>query len=145
MTDNEIIKALECCTSSCREIKCNSCLAFVDCRCTLKPKMLLDLINRQKAEIERLKKIQQVQADRIVEERGRRYELANTLSKEIKTAKSEAIKIFAEKLKESAFDVDVSFGYGKECYDKAVAVIEIDNLVKERVGEDNEMQNAEVD
>lgn len=65
MGDNEIIKALECCTSSCREIKCNSCPAFVGCRCTLKSKMLLDLINRQKAEIERLQSMNQAKLDMI--------------------------------------------------------------------------------
>ena len=46
-------------------------------------------------------------------------------------ARSEAIKEFAKRLKESAFDCDVSFGYGKGHYTEAVAVIEIDNLVKE--------------
>lgn len=34
-------------------------------------------------------------------------------------------------MKQSAFDCDVSFGYGKEHYTEAVAVIEIDDLVKE--------------
>jgi hypothetical protein len=53
----------------------------------------------------------------------------------VKQIKSEAIKEFAERLKQSAFDCDVSFGYGKEHYTNAVAVIEIDNLVKEMVGE----------
>ena len=56
MNDNDIIRALECCTTECRDVKCNNCLAFVDSRCTLKPKMLLGLINRQQAENERLKK-----------------------------------------------------------------------------------------
>lgn len=42
-----------------------------------------------------------------------------------------AIKEFAEKLKQQAFPCDVSFGFGKEYYTKAVAVIEIDRLVDE--------------
>jgi hypothetical protein len=49
----------------------------------------------------------------------------------IAKARVEAIKEFAEKLKESAFNCDVSFGYGREHYTEAVAVLEIDNLVKE--------------
>lgn len=142
MTDTEIIENLECCM----EGECEKCTyqdvtackeyIFHDC---------LDLIARQKAEIERLKKIQQVQADRIVEERGRRYELAGTLSMEIKTAKSEAIREFAEKLKENlAVDCDrvcerssllCGSISGYPIYEVEDC---IDNLVKERVGEDND-------
>lgn len=51
--------------------------------------------------------------------------------------KAEAIKEFAERLKESKIDIDVSFGYGREVYTEAVAVVEIDNLVKEMVGDYN--------
>ena len=62
MTDNEIIKALECCTvgtfdcskecpcySSKSNLKVSSCRFELMCE-------ISDLINRQKAEIERLKK-----------------------------------------------------------------------------------------
>ena len=42
-----------------------------------------------------------------------------------------AIKEFAEKLKENEIDIDVSYGFGREHYTKAVATIVIDNLVKE--------------
>lgn len=119
MTDNEIIKALECCTSSCREIKCNSCLAFVDCRCMLKPKMLLDLINRQKV------------VDGIVID--------------IKQAKSEAVKDFAEKLKERlAEDCDrvcerSNLLYGNISGYPIYEVEDcIDNLVKEMECGDND-------
>ena len=49
----------------------------------------------------------------------------------IKHLKAEAIKEFAERLKASAFECDVSFGFGREHYTEAVAVVEIDNLVKE--------------
>ena len=48
---------------------------------------------------------------------------------------ADGVREFAERLKQSAFDCDVSFGYGKEHYTEAVAVIEIDNLAKEMVGE----------
>ena len=40
-------------------------------------------------------------------------------------------------MKENKIDIDVSFGYGREVYTEAVAVIEIDKLVKEKVGDYN--------
>ena len=46
-------------------------------------------------------------------------------------ARTEAIKEFSERLKENEIDIDVSYGYGREHYTKAVATIVIDNLVKE--------------
>lgn len=57
MTDNEIIKALECCTDEWYE-NCNECPYSIDTVSCERMKLLedsLDLINRQKAEIERLK------------------------------------------------------------------------------------------
>jgi hypothetical protein len=77
---------------------------------------ILPKIIRQKAEIERLNV--ELQAMRGA---------ANSY----KMHYNQAIKEFAERLKESAFDCDVSFGYGREHYTEAVAVVEIDNLVKE--------------
>ena len=60
MTDNDIIKALECCIS---DENCENCPLYhkkIENACTLTVvefyKEILDLINRQKAEIERLKK-----------------------------------------------------------------------------------------
>lgn len=55
MTDKEIIKALECCTT--KGAKCSDCPAFnkvdhSDCKKYFK--CAIDLINSQKAEIERL-------------------------------------------------------------------------------------------
>ena len=58
MTDNEIIKALECCSDipekSCKD---NDCPFIAECGADLHilEKSALDLINRQKAEIESLK------------------------------------------------------------------------------------------
>ena len=57
MTDNEIIKALECCTT--KGAKCSDCPAFKkvdrsDCKKYFRG--AIDIINRQQAEIERLKK-----------------------------------------------------------------------------------------
>lgn len=53
----------------------------------------------------------------------------------VKQIKAEAIKEFAERLKAETIEVDVSYGYGREHYTEAVAVIVIDNLVKEMVGD----------
>ena len=55
-------------------------------------------------------------------------EVSSRIEKEIR---AEAIKEFAEKLKQQAFSCDVSFGFGKEHFAKAVAVIDIDRLVEE--------------
>ncbi len=124
MTDNDIIKALECCKTgaclSCPKWKneyvageCNDILHFA-----------LGLINRQKAEIEELKKGFEVWRD-----------IAHRETQYVSIAKAEAIKEFAERLKESAFECDVSFGYGHEHYTEAVAVVKIDNLLKELTGD----------
>ena len=84
MTDNEIIKALEYCSTDVRENTCPKCAFYKKHRCsTLMLNAVSDLINRQKAEIERLlQKLQQ--------------------------AKSEAIKGFAERLKKEAL-IDSGF------------------------------------
>lgn len=119
MTDADIIKAMERCNNP--FLTCEGCyLEKVGCCSIVIKTHALDIIKRQKAEIERLQ--------------GYNENLltANTeLSNEILDIKTEAIKEFAERLKKSAFDCDVSFGYGKEHYTEAVAVVEIDNLVKE--------------
>lgn len=61
MTDNEIIKALKCCT----ELDCSECLfrerTFTHCR-KLK-KFALDLINRQKAKIKHLKSVMRTMSE----------------------------------------------------------------------------------
>ena len=89
MTDNEIIKALS------------------------------DRINRQKAEIERLKK--------------RNALLLKKKCKDINTArkiiKSEAIKEFAERLKETSIGLEI--GDDKKFKMTVVSTVAIDRLVKE--------------
>ena len=57
MTDDEIIKALKYCSTDVRENTCPKCVFYKKNRCiTLMLNGVSDLINRQKAEIERLKK-----------------------------------------------------------------------------------------
>ena len=77
MTDTEIIKALECCSEPAGKCCCEVCpLHHREDSCTTALiKKAVELVNRQKAEIERLQKMQQL-------------------------IKSEAIKEFAEKIAE---------------------------------------------
>ena len=86
MTDNEIIKAMECVMgndANCSECTYQKVLPFPSCR-MMCAKNALGLINRQKAEIERLQK---------------NIDGLNIFTKNhIKVIKSEAIKGFAEKL-----------------------------------------------
>ena len=147
MTDNKIIKALECC----RDCKCKDCPCYNketgSCK-ELDEQDILDLINRLKAKNEEFDEkivIQMGTIDWQAKEINRQkaeIERLNTMHSEMcigmKVLKQKAIKEFAERLKQEAFECDVSFGYGKECYQQAVAVIEIDNLVKEMTEDENE-------
>lgn len=126
MTDNEIIEALECCkngkciTRNCpyshypyEGDECHPALA----------KAALDLINRQKAEIERLKGCVKSEEEVRV--------IANaTVQAGIGIIKAEAVKEFAERLKEYVESYDVTTGY-KITIVNAVEEETIDNLVKE--------------
>jgi septation ring formation regulator EzrA len=117
MTNNEIVKALDCCS---KMHDCRECVFWEMHSAQCVSELLsntLDLINSQKAEIERLKEAYAV------------YEETTGL----KWARAEAIKEFAERLKmlkchysvtEYTFDFDV------------VTVEDIDNLVKEMTEEE---------
>ena len=119
MTDNEIIKGLECCG---RE-NCFGCPYRGKCH-QGNPMITdsLDLITRQQAKIERLN------------EYNENLKAANTaLSNEILDIKSEAVKEFAEKLKENSEIVHLFSVHTGDHY--MVDIDDIDNLVKEMVGE----------
>lgn len=111
MTDNEIIKAMQCVIGN--DVKCSECtyqkvLPFPSCRrkCA---KNALDLINRQKAEVERLQK---------------NIDGLNIFTKNhIKVIKLQAIKEFAERLKENYCFTDR--------WGKIITKSTVDNLVKE--------------
>ena len=133
MTDNEIVKALEGMIQFADTVG-GSVLNMVDVK-TLKN--ILDLINRQKAEIERLNKQNLSVIEHLKKAR-----------KQLKTAKAEAIKEFAERLKETdgnnnhTFDdcasILVSEEYQKGRREKACEMWKtIDNLVKETVGDND--------
>ena len=124
MTDNEIIKYLEQTID-----KYNKNEIFVD-NIRL-DKLSLDLIKRRQAEIERLRSVQLVQANRIAELRSTKFEQINViqnLKQQLITSKSEAVKEFAERLKKVWFDN----GYESPDVDFEDFV---DNLVKEMVGD----------
>ena len=118
MTDNEIIKALECCAEI-GENDCQNCPYFndVSCRCRNYENLkdALDLINRQKAEIEEWKKILES-----------RHRVIDSLEDSIiglpDQIRAEAVKKFAERLHDL-----IHFDWNK-------IHKQIDNLVKEMVG-----------
>ena len=122
ITDNEIIKALESEVKSAEYVDSYYCNG-VDLTLI---KSAIDLINRQKTEIERLKECPKC----IYEYDGNtaEYCIQGPCSnfKTIGQVKAEAYKEFAEKLKEKTLPLPK--------YD-CVDVEDIDNLVKEMVGD----------
>ena len=121
LTDNEIIEALECCADWCGAISCWDCpLKDTGCIHFDKLKDVLDLINRQKAEIERL--------ERLLDKADKDY------TRCAKRFFKEGVKEFAENAKDELYDW---VGAGKSIsYSRITKVI--DNLVKEMVGEEND-------
>ena len=122
LTDNEVVKALECCVES-KHICPHTCpmLKNKECLESLR-KNALDLINRLQAENERLK-------ERIIEVQRCDKELIETLNKiheeKEKTFKAEAYKEFAERLKGNYIGITTHYDLKKD----------IDNLLNELVGE----------
>ncbi len=130
MTDKEIIKALECCSKNplnCRECGYKGRCNRIDCYDYLK-RDAFDLINRQKVEIERLQKeVNLVSA------------LFQDLQERTDEIKAEAYKEFAEKIKKSIKEnVDEAWHRddGNGIYDAEYVLDDIDNLLKEMVGEE---------
>lgn len=135
MTDNEIKKALECCVESecegCKYEYDTACKEYIlhDCIRLIKQKQdevkaykhyydeCLKDLKKANAEIDRLKYANQTNISSIA-----------TLHEELKTAKAEAYKEFADRLK----DESEHFELEKENF---VSEEQIDNLVKEMVGE----------
>lgn len=118
MTDNDIIKALECCGI---KTDCKGC--YFDTHesediCAREiVKNAFDLINHQKEEIEFLRKT-------IGENTKKALDV--TLE-EIEKSRVEAIKEFAKRLKEKSYKTIRNYGLTKD----VVEVCDIDNLVKE--------------
>lgn len=126
-TDEEIKSSLEviATTRNCHECKIRNC-KWGTCNCSqITANAALDLINRQKAEIEKLKGSTIV--SNIMESQKIKRE-----------AKAEAYKEFAEKIKKSIKEnVDEAWHRddGNGIYDAEYVLDDIDNLLKEMVGE----------
>lgn len=132
MTDNEIIKAAECCVFG---ESCEGCpLEFKDCANIDVSKLTLDLINRQKAEIEELeteidKQYEQAKADIL----GNMADGGVSCHWCIEEHRANAIKEFAERLTDLCYK---EFGSELEVAHTFAAIVSSvrDNLVKEMVG-----------
>ena len=122
LTDNEIVKALECCSKPVGE-NCKECpLHLTDCLKVNIEELALDLINRQKAENERL-------TTALKEISNGLAEVKVLVARDLKNAKAEAYKEFAEELHNKAMKPE------EICDNFAVGCNTIDNLLKELVGE----------
>lgn len=129
MTDNEIIKAMQCVIGngvSCSECEYQKALPFPSCR-RMCAKNALDLINRQAAEIERLRN-----RNKFLEIEYKNQ--GNLFWARVQTSNLEAIKEFAERLKKHSFVDNLSLD-GKE----TVYVDDIDRLVKEMTEEKSDV------
>ena len=124
MTDNEIIQALKCCYDLDSSAICHQCPLYQteECRDGYLGLQAYHLINRQQAEIERLEKIRKADNN-----------LITSLNKCYETAKAEAYKEFAEKLKEKCYE---DFQETDEMLSPYVTDDDIDNLLKEMEGEE---------
>ena len=131
MTDSEIVKVLECCTTN--GASCKDCPAFVKVdrsNCKKYFRGALDLINRLQAENERLlQKTQRPQDADPMDFCGVLCDFAEGL---IAKAKTQAYKEFAERLTEEIVN-DIHFSQIEKDY----LCVMINNLLKELVGEDN--------
>lgn len=133
MTDNEIIKALECCIVE-GEMMCNKCPLESECAHypfdDIKAMYALDLIKRQQAEIERLKEEREMLLKECKRCGRRKDKRTRKLKNQLKTARKKAVNEFAERLKEKYM---TPYPYVFE-----IAKSDIDNLVKEMTeGEEN--------
>ena len=125
MTDNEIIKALECCRANNR---CDTCPRLgMNCCMNLLMRNALALINRQKAEIERLEneiaEANSIERKNELQALEENKENAKLFLQTIQHARSEAIKEFVHRLKDRVVQ--------KYEYTDIRIFEEIDNLVKE--------------
>lgn len=131
LTDEDVVEGLERCISTTTAGACDGCPFNKQNLCNndqwALEKYTLDLINSQKAEIERLKGCPKC----VYEYDGKTTEfyLQGPCSnfKTVEQIKSEAYKEFAEKLKEQYCDIVL--------YGKIVTVSTIDNCLKEMIDE----------
>lgn len=128
MTDNEIIKALDFCEGFNGVSFCNDCPLFDKDKCVqILSHEAYNLINRQKAEIERLK----CEMGKLLPKDcsyAMQMEVSNKLESQIK---SEAIKEFAERLENNLCGCDVTGDRDNVGYITSDVHQIIDSLVKE--------------
>ena len=140
LTDNEIVKALECCKSD--TALCNECPYDKIGECIEKLCAdSIDLINRQKAEIDRISRLfldalttNVIRADIISEQKAENERLKEEVKEHIKKGvakrKYDRALIKAKAYQDFAYDL-------KQIPREYVYKWEIDNLLKEKVGENN--------
>ena len=106
MTDNDIIKALECCHVGKRDHDCKKCPLYrrVPACVGHLTEAALDLVNRQKAEIERLKAM--IEA---AEDHYNPLPFKGIFDEKIAEVKAEAVKAFSEGLNEYIDFITSSF------------------------------------
>ena len=138
LTDSEIVKALEQC-----EIQqtCSYCPYFEKLGCKKRLyKDTLNLINRLQEENKRSKadvgtlESKMITLNALIEMKNdtiaNQFKVTDELERQLKTAKAEAYKEFAERLKKEAFKIN----YCGSSYN-VVDTDDINNLLKEMVGE----------
>ena len=144
-TDEEIIKALECCSYPCCE--CDECPLYccgANCSSFELHRYALDFINRQKSEIERLKGSTIVnnimESQRIKREaKAEAYkEFAKQIKKEIENAYNNNSNVACEHISKHAECPDYEFIAIMRGKMTALQGLDdfIDNLLKEMVGEE---------
>ena len=133
-TDEQIIKALECCSTDVQENPCPKCAFYNKHRCsTLMLNAASDIINRQKVKIKSLKQIINEQDKEVLKLQNRIIFWRKGLNYQPEKIKSEAIKEFAEKLKRTSIGLEI--GDDKKLKMTVVSTVAIDNLVKEMTEE----------
>ena len=142
LTDEQILQALECCNSPASGKCLNKC-PYYDYSTNCSRKMIsdaIDLINRLKADNERLKELCEgwkKEAYKVADEKDKLYCEA---VKRVKIAKTEAYKEFAERLRQFNQSV-TSEKWNREVYPNSWTEAyeqfdeDIDNILKEMVGE----------
>lgn len=136
-TDEEIIKALRCCSEIIT--LCDACPFYnsvENCHAFGLKKNALDLIKRQKAEIERLRSMNQAKLDAIHDLRAQNEILSKNADTAFQDGLNECRELFEPEIKSEAykeFARKLKCGVPQE--HGAIRCSDVDNLVKEMVGE----------
>ena len=141
LTDSEIVKGIEYCSKQESDENCKKCPIYKQCNedpC-YEEKLALDLINRLQAENERLEDVKK-HIDTVIH-RDCEYPSAETYNKAFQkvlehlydnaTAKAEAYKEFAERLKKALYSDSCRLVFES---DLNIFECAIDNLLKEMLG-----------